>query len=148
MKKHNLSEEQTRIMDVVVAKKAKYLSMLESGDWVNQSVDKKTGLRIDMMEMPSKINAVRGVGVIDAPLDQVFLTLHDSSYKKYFDANIDEASIVKKVAPNTYINYQRSKSLFLISAREFVLLHHLCKFEDGRVLTLLFTPDWDTSHYK
>ena len=102
-------------MSEVFAKKQKFYDMLNSSDWVHSSTDSKTGLKTDTMAVANGLTACRGDGVIDFSLEQVFLTLHDDSYKKYFDPNIDEAYIISKIAANTFYTYQKSKSMLVSS---------------------------------
>ena len=58
---------------------------------------------------------------------QMFACLHDKRYRPVYDNNIDMAEIMSKVAANTYMIYQRTKSMLVVSSRDLVLLHHVAK---------------------
>ena len=89
---------------------------------------------------------MKATSVYDYPLMQVFATLHDSRYRTIYDDNIHSASVLSKVAANTYMIYQKTKSMFVVSSRDLVLAHHVCRVQhptlcpNGGVLILAFTP--------
>ena len=77
---------------------------------------------------------------------QVFACLHDARYRPMYDKNIDAASVLQKVAANTYFIYQKTKGVMVVSSRDFVLAHHVCHLThpqlcpNGGLLILAFTP--------
>jgi len=44
-----------------------------------------------------------------------------------YDKNIDESSIFTKEAPNLYVMYQKSKSLLVINARDFIIVNYMAQ---------------------
>lgn len=95
---------------------------------------------------PQNIPIMKSTSVLDYPLMQVFATLHDSRYRTIYDDNIHTASILSKVCANTYMIYQKTKSMFVVSSRDLVLAHHVSRVQhptlcpEGGVLILAFTP--------
>ena len=57
---------------------------------------------------------------------QMFACIHDSRYRPMYDDNIEKAEVLSKVAANTYMIYQKTKSMLVVSSRDFVLTHHVC----------------------
>lgn len=66
-------------------------------------------------------------GVLPFPIMQVFACLHDARYRPIYDSNIDAASVLKKVAANSYMIYQKTKAMLGVSSRDLVLAHHICR---------------------
>lgn len=44
-----------------------------------------------------------------------------------YDKNIDESSIISKEAANLYFMYQKSKSLLVINARDFIIVNYMAQ---------------------
>lgn len=90
--------------------------------------------------------SLKAVGTFDFPLMQLFATLHDARYRQKYDGDIAEAKVLKKLAANTYLIYQRTKKIVVVSSRDLVLYHHVAKVQhptlcpNGGVMILAFTP--------
>jgi len=52
---------------------------------------------------------MKSTGIFDFPLMQMFACLHDPRYRPIYDTNIDEAKVLKKLAANIYMIYQKTK---------------------------------------
>lgn len=76
------------------------------------------------METEHKVTAMRANGIVPYSLDELFLTLHDSSSRQIYDSDIDVSETLKKVAANTYYVYEKSKAMMFVSARDFIYVHY------------------------
>ena len=72
---------------------------------------------------------MKSVGTFPYSLMQMFATLHDKRYRPIYDDNIDSAEVLSKVAANTYMIYQKTKSMMVVSSRDLVLTHHVAKVQ-------------------
>ena len=72
-----------------------------------------------------KIPCMKSTGTFNFPIMQVFCCLHDARYRPIYDTNIDAARVLSKVACNTYMIYQKTKSVLSVSSRDLVLTHHV-----------------------
>ena len=90
---------------------------------------------------------MKSSGIFNFPMMQIFATLHDSRYRPQYDENIEVARMIQKVCANHYLIYQKTKSMFVVSSRDLVLMHHVRKIThptlcpNGGVLILAFTPN-------
>ena len=57
-------------------------------------------------------------------MDLIFKVLNDGFYRQSYDINIDTTKLLKQYAPNTYIIYQKSRKIIVVSSRDFVLVMH------------------------
>ena len=64
---------------------------------------------------------MRAVGILPFTPMQVFRCLSDSRYRVIYDENIDISRIESKFAANSYHIYQKSKAMFMVSSRDFVI---------------------------
>ena len=89
---------------------------------------------------------MKSVGTINFSLMEVFCCLHNADYRLLYDENIEVAQVLSKVAANTYMIYQKTKSMFVVSSRDLVLCHHVSRIThpelcpNGGVLIVAFTP--------
>lgn len=94
-----------------------------------------------------KIPCMKSTGTFNFPIMQVFCCLHDARYRPIYDTNIDDARLLSKVACNTYMIYQKTKSVLSVSSRDLVLTHHVQRVQhpqlcpNGGILILAFTPN-------
>ena len=95
----------------------------------------------------SGVPALKSTSILPFPIMQIFATLHDSRYRPIYDGNIEVASVLQKVAANTYYIYQKTKSILVVSSRDLVLAHHVAHIQhpqvcpNGGILVMAFTPD-------
>jgi len=72
------------------------------------------------------LTCLKSIGHLDFTPRQVWLTLCSGiTYRKMYDKNIDESTIITKEAANTYVMYQKSKSLMVINARDFIIVNYM-----------------------
>ena len=74
------------------------------------------------------LTCLKSVGHLDFTPRQIWLSLCGGiTYRKMYDKNIDESSIITKEAPNIYFMYQKSKSLLVINARDFIIVNFMAE---------------------
>ena len=62
--------------------------------------------------------------------------------------------MISKICANTFYLYQKTKSIVIVSSRDFVLIHHVAKVThptlcpNGGFLIVAFTPTPDINHVK
>ena len=135
-----------------LTKKKEWLDCASNSPWEVTSTDKKENIVVSQCMSPNNIPMMKSTSVFEYPLMQIFSTLHDSRYRSIYDDNIEKASILKKVCANTYMIYQKTKSMFIVSSRDLVLAHHVSRVQhptlcpNGGVLIMAFTPNPDQDH--
>ena len=129
-------------------KKDEWLDFCANQAWTVTNDDKKNGYCISQCVSPGPgLPCMKSTGIFDFPLMQVFCCLHNANYRPIYDTNIELAKLLKKVACNTYMQYQKTKGMMGVSSRDLVLLHHVSKVQhptlcpNGGVLILAFTPN-------
>ena len=120
----------------------------QSSAWQVTDEDKKNGITIQQcVSEVSGVPALKSTSILPFPIMQIFATLHDSRYRPIYDSNIEAASVLQKVAANTYYIYQKTKSILVVSSRDLVLAHHVAHIQHpevcpkGGLLIMAFTPD-------
>ena len=146
MTRANYTSDQRDFIRQALVKKEEWLKFCASSDWKVTDDNKKDGITVSQCDSSHEIPSMKSSGIIDFSLMQVFATLHDSRYRTQYDQNIEVAEVVKKVAANSYMIYQKTKAMFMVSSRDLVLSHHICRVQhptlcpNGGVLILAFTP--------
>lgn len=82
---------------------------------------------IDCKTSERGFNVLRASKVLPYSAHHVWLTMGDGRYRKTYDQNIEETSFLSKIAANIYSVYQKSKRMFVISSRDFVLITYMHK---------------------
>jgi len=67
------------------------------------------------------------------------MCLNNGNYRQTYDVQVVETRITHKICANTYCLYQRSKSMFVVSARDFCLVGHYSRDSDGAISILVFS---------
>lgn len=100
---------------------------MHRGDWEVSDTNKKEGYVISLATSANGIPCLKSSGTMPYNIMQVFACLHDKRYRPIYDNNIENADILSKVAANTYMIYQKTKSMLVVSSRDLVLTHHVAK---------------------
>ena len=108
-------------------KKDKFLDFMANGAWEVTDTNKKDGYQISLCTSANGIPCLKSAGTFPFSLMQVFACLHDARYRPIYDNNIETASVLSKLAANTYMIYQKTKSMLVVSSRDLVLTHHVAK---------------------
>jgi hypothetical protein len=96
-------------------------------DWKVLTDDKKAGLRIWQRSAGGGLKAMRAEAVINRRPEAVFSVIGDLALRKDYDETYDDGWALDKVAHQTFIQYQRSKKVAVVSARDFVYILHINK---------------------
>lgn len=107
-------------------KQTEFERTLNESKWINQVTDPKNDVTIDYIISPRGHNCFRAYGHMPYPVDYVFKTIC-GKYRETYDINIEENKVLSKECANTYTIYQKSKKMFVVSSRDFVLLNHVEK---------------------
>ena len=67
---------------------------------------------------------MKAVGEMPFSVAQVHRCLCDGRYRTMYDQNIAESSMLGKWAANSYFIYQKSKSMLMVSSRDFIICQH------------------------
>ena len=93
-------------------------------DWTNQA--NTDGVKIDYRSSTRGFNTLRASAVLPFNIMDIFVTLMDAKSRPLYDVNIDDTShTISRIAANTTAIYQKSKKIFVVSSRDFVLVSHL-----------------------
>jgi START domain len=82
----------------------------------------------------SPIRGVRGIGVVDAPVDVVASVLLDEKHSPDWIDGLKEAKVVRRISPNTYVEYNHAGMPVFIADRDFLTRVSIEKKEDGTLL--------------
>lgn len=102
-----------------------YKIRLEKTDWKVLLEDKKDGLIVWQRTSEEGLKAMKAQAIIDWSPQDVFRVIGDSAYRKDYDAVYDEGRILQKIADQTFIMYQKTKKIAVVSARDFVFMLHM-----------------------
>lgn len=107
--------------------------------WINQVQETKgPGLNVSYHTSPRGYNVLKATGVLPHHVDWCFKTLADGEARLKYDVNIQETSFIKKVAVNTYVGYQKSKKIVIVSERDFVIVQHFVRHKNGDMQIVVF----------
>ena len=127
MDRASYTSQQRDIVRQCLEKKEKFLHFMANGPWEVADTNKKDNYQISLCTGPNGVPCLKSSGTFPFSMMQMFACLHDKRYRPVYDNNIDMAEIMSKVAANTYMIYQRTKSMLVVSSRDLVLLHHVAK---------------------
>ena len=146
MTRASYSDDQRNFIAQALVKRDEWLNFCASSQWEVTDNNKKDDITISQCMSSHNIPSMKSSGVINNSLMQVFATLHDSRYRTIYDGNIEVAEVISKVAANSYMIYQKTKAMLMVSSRDLVLSHHVCRVQhdtlcpNGGLLILAFTP--------
>ena len=147
MDRANYSVEQRVAISQCLLKKDSWLEFCANGPWEVTETNKKEQFEISQcVSADHALPCLKSTGIFDFSVMQMFACLHNSKYRPQYDSNIESASMISKVAANTYMIYQKTKSMLVVSSRDLVLMHHVAKVQhptlcpNGGILIMAFTP--------
>ena len=107
-------------------------------DWKQALEDKKEGLLIWQRESDEGRNAMKATGIIDFSPDQIMRILGDPNpqWRKDYDAMFDETKVLKKIGDQTFISWQRTKKVAVVSARDLVFALHFSRVKELYLIVL------------
>ncbi len=116
-----------------------WLELKGMQDWTNQA--NADGVKIDYRSSVRGFNTLRASAVLPFNIMDIFVTLMDAKSRPLYDVNIDESShMISRIAANTNAIYQKSKKIFVVSSRDFVLVSHLHRVSITSFSPLFSTP--------
>lgn len=129
MTRASYTQQQRDLVNQCLAKKDKFLDFMQNGDWQVSDTNKKEGYVISLCTSANGVPCLKSAGTMPYSIMQVFACLHDKRYRPIYDDNIEVAEVLSKVAANTYMIYQKTKSMLVVSSRDLVLTHHVAKVQ-------------------
>lgn len=109
-------------------------------DWTNQA--NTDGVKIDYRSSTRGFNTLRASAVLPFNIMDIFVTLMDAKSRPLYDVNIDDTShTISRIAANTTAIYQKSKKIFVVSSRDFVLVSHLHRHANGDISIIAFSDE-------
>ncbi len=70
---------------------------------------------------------MKAEAIIERSVDDIFRVIGDIVTRKDYDATYDDGWALEKVAHQTFIQYQRTKKVAVVSARDFIYILHMNK---------------------
>jgi hypothetical protein len=91
----------------------------QASDW--EKVKDRKGVQVYSKEIPgSKIVAFRGIGTIDAPIENVVSVIHDTSRIKEWMSDMAETVVLERKSELEKVEYNRTTAPWPLWDREFV----------------------------
>ena len=146
MNRANYTDTQRAIVRQAQQKHKAWLDFCNSNVWDVTETNEKHDYVISQCTSASGIPCMKSVGTINFSLMEIFCCLHNADYRLLYDENIEVAEVLSKVAANTYMIYQKTKSMFVVSSRDLVMCHHVARVThpelcpNGGILIVAFTP--------
>ncbi|CDW82258.1 star-related lipid transfer protein 4 [Stylonychia lemnae] len=111
--------------------------------WKISVEDKKKGLNIWQRTSENGLKCMKAQGIIEKKADDIVKVIGDDDYRKYFDPVFDFSTVLERVADQTYMVYQKTKRVAIVSARDFMFILHLNKMPNGTIYAIVFSIDAD-----
>ena len=89
--------------------------------WSNMVRDKKNDITIDQRKSSNGLLTMRASGHIDYPAIDIWRCINYNEWRKQWDANCDDIHFMGKVGVGAYSMYNRSRKIFVVAGREFLL---------------------------
>ena len=114
----------------------------DAEDW--KLVGNEHGIEIYRRDVPgSNVVAFKGQGTIEAPLWKVASILLDTKRAPEWADSLKESRVVRRLGPNTYIEYNHLGMPFILKDREFVSEVLIEVNTDARTFALIYKPTGD-----
>jgi hypothetical protein len=115
---------------------------VNADDW--KLVSKDQGIEVYRREVPgSHIVAFKGTGTIDAPLWKIASILLDTRRAPEWVDSLKESRVVRRLALNSYIEYNHIGLPFIIKDRDFVSEVRIDVDPAGKAFALIYRPASD-----
>ena len=102
---------------------------------------RKNGIELFKRETAgSDIIELKGIGVIEAPLWKVASALLDTERAPEWVDSLEKSSVVRRLTPLSYIEYNHIGTPFFMSDRDFVSLVNIQIDSDKQTFTLTYEP--------
>jgi hypothetical protein len=112
---------------------------VDGEDW--KLVGNQRGVEIYRRDVPgSDVVAFKGQGTIEAPLWKVASILLDTRRAPEWAESLKESRVVKRLGPNTYIEYNHLGMPFILRDRDFVSEVVIEVDADARTFALVYKP--------
>jgi hypothetical protein len=116
----------------------------DAEDW--KLVGNQHGIEIYRRDVPgSNVVAFKGQGTIEAPLWKVASILLDTKRAPEWADSLKESRVVRRLGPNTYIEYNHLGMPFILRDREFVSEVLIEVNAEARTFALFYKPTGDGS---
>ena len=126
MQDYGYTNKQRAFVERSLAKKRELFEFKNHPDWKTLISDPKNDIEMFSRTSARGLFCLRATGHLDYSPKIVWLTLCGGiKYQQMYDKNIDESSTITKEAPNLYVMYQKSKSMNIINARDFIIVNFM-----------------------
>jgi hypothetical protein len=116
---------------VPLFEEVKRIQASSSDEW--KSIDKSNNVQIEVKKSQRGMDMFRAWGTVDWPVIDVYRCMSYFPTRSEWEPNTEFAEHLKKVGPNAFISYSKSKKHFMIYSRDF-LVNYLCnREEDGTI---------------
>jgi len=134
-------EERQELMKIALKKCDQFIELMNQEDWKETLNDRKNKLMIWTRPGQNGNNSVKCRGPVNFPPEIIFKVIGDSKYRKTYDKNYDSGHFLMKVGAQTYIFYQKTAKIMIVSARDFIVLLTMNQLEDGSLLLVVASVD-------
>eukprot|EP00347_Sterkiella_histriomuscorum_P015068 403358431 len=136
-------QQNIQYLRMALAKFDDYERQITLAEWKSLVEDKKEGLNIWQRTNSNGLKCMKAVAVIERSPEQIIKVIGDSKYRNDYDPVYDYSTFLEKVADQTFIVYQKTKKVAVVSSRDFVFCLHINKMPDGTIYALVFSIDRD-----
>jgi hypothetical protein len=106
----------------------------------------EAGVEVYRREVPgSAFLAVKGTGIVEAPVRTVALVLLDDARAREWVDSLAEARVVRTLSEVEYIEYNRASMPLVVSDRDFVNRVSMAADQDARTVTIRSIPVEDAA---
>ncbi|CDW89743.1 start domain containing protein [Stylonychia lemnae] len=143
---HLYKPENIKYLRMAQAKFKEYEDQIPSAEWKILTEDKKEGLKIWQRTSESGLKCMKAQAIIERKASDIIKVIGDTKYRNDYDPVYDHSNFLEKVAHQTFIVYQKTKKVAVVSSRDFIFVLHLNKMPDGTIYALVFSIDRDDLH--
>ena len=111
-------------------------------DWTPITTER--GVTIYRRTLPgSHLTAMKGTGTVDAPVWKVASILLDTRRAREWVESLKESRVLRRLAPDRYVEYNHVGGPFLMKDRDFVSDVHIIVDPGARTFALAYRPTVD-----
>jgi peptidyl-tRNA hydrolase len=83
------------------------------------------------------LNTIKAKAIINRNAQTIFRVIGDAKYKKLFDPVYDYDQFIERIADQTFLVYYKTKAVFVVGPRDFVLVLHANQTPDGVIYAIV-----------
>ena len=130
MIENDYSPEQRDFVRQSLEKRDEWLRFCEQAPWENVS-DGNNSNKLSVWQCASEsgVPSLKASKVLDYPVMQVYAATVDERYAQLIDEDLESWRILRKVAANTILLYEKYKAHFMWQSRDFISVAHVCRLQ-------------------